>query len=125
MRDSRGAPEFVFDPRKGETYEEALDLKGTPNMQGDWYKTKLKATGEAYRYTVVHWCATEARFRNHLRKAKPAEVATHIPLENMLVRLTQSDVVHRRHLDPEHRAYVPDFGVYIKTCRRRGTRRWW
>jgi pyruvate-ferredoxin/flavodoxin oxidoreductase len=26
----------------------------------------------------------------------------------------QQDVVYRRHLIPEHRAYVPDFGVYIK-----------
>ncbi len=32
----------------------------------------------------------------------------------MLVRLTQNDVVYRRHLDPAHRAYVPDFGVFIK-----------
>jgi pyruvate-ferredoxin/flavodoxin oxidoreductase len=32
----------------------------------------------------------------------------------MLVRLTQNDVVYRRHLDSSHRAYVPDFGVFIK-----------
>ena len=32
----------------------------------------------------------------------------------MLVRLTQNDVVHRRFLDPTHRAYVPDFGVVMK-----------
>jgi len=38
-----------------------------------------------------------------------------IPLENMLVRITQQDVVYRRYLLPEHRSYVPDFGVYIKT----------
>ena len=37
-----------------------------------------------------------------------------IPLENMLVRITQQDVVYRRYLIPEHRAYIPDFGVYIK-----------
>ena len=113
VRDSRGAPEFVFNPRMGETYGEALDLKGNPNMQGDWYKTKFKATGEPYRYTVAHWCATEARFRNHLKKIKDEETEKLIPLENMLVRLTQNDVVYRRHLDPGHRAYVPDFGVYI------------
>ena len=28
VRDSRGAPEFVFNPQMGETYREALDLKG-------------------------------------------------------------------------------------------------
>ena len=64
VRDSRGAPEFVFNPRLGETYQEALDLKGNPNAKGDWYKTRFKSTGERYRYTVAHWCATEARFRN-------------------------------------------------------------
>ena len=70
VRDSRGAPEFVFNPQMGETYREALDLKGNPNMQGDWYKTKFKATGEPYRYTVAHWCATEARFRNTSRSPR-------------------------------------------------------
>jgi pyruvate-ferredoxin/flavodoxin oxidoreductase len=120
VRDSRGAPEFVFNPQKGETYKEALDLKGNPYMQGDWYKTRFKATREPYRYTVAHWCATEARFRNHFKKVREDEVKRLIPLENMLVRLTQNDVVHRHHLDPGHRAYVPDFGVYIKTLPAKG-----
>ena len=114
VRDSRGAPEFVFNPRMGETYPEALDLNGNPAKDRDWYETKLKATGESYRYTVAHWCATEARFRNHLKKVKPEEAEALIPLERMLVRLTQNDVVYRRHLDPTHRAHVPDFGVAIK-----------
>ena len=120
VRDSRGAPEFVFNPRLGETYHEALDLKGNPNMRGDWYKTRFKSTKEPYRYTVAHWCATEARFRNHLKKIKEEEAERLIPLENMLLRLTQNDIVYRRHLDPEHRAYVPDFGVYIKTLPAKG-----
>jgi pyruvate-ferredoxin/flavodoxin oxidoreductase len=114
VRDSRGAPEFVFNPRLGETYQEALDVKGNPSMDLDWYETKFKSTGETYRFTVAHWCATEARFRNHLRKIKKEEAETLIPLDNMLVRLTQQDVVYRRHLVPGHRAFVPDFGVYIK-----------
>jgi pyruvate-ferredoxin/flavodoxin oxidoreductase len=114
VRDSRGAPEFVFNPRLGETYQEALDLKGNPSLEMDWYETKSKATGEASRYTVAHWCATEARFRNHLKKIKKDEAVKLIPLENMLVRITQQDAVYRRCLIPEHRAYVPDFGVYIK-----------
>jgi pyruvate-ferredoxin/flavodoxin oxidoreductase len=114
VRDSRGAPEFVFNPRLGETYPEALDVGGNPAKDKDWYETKFKATGEAYRYTVAHWCATEARFRNHLRKIKPEEAEGLIPLEDMLLRLTQQDVVYRRHLDRGHRAFVPDFGVFIK-----------
>jgi len=63
---------------------------------------------------VAHWCATEARFRNHLKKIKPEEAARLVPLENMLVRITQQDVVYRRYLVPDHRSHVPDFGVYIR-----------
>jgi len=114
VRDSRGAPEFVFNPRLGETYHETLDLKGNPSLELDWYETKFKASGEPYRFTVAHWCATEARFRNHLKKIKESDAAKLIPLENMLVSITQQDVVYRRYLNPDHRAYVPDFGVYIK-----------
>jgi pyruvate-ferredoxin/flavodoxin oxidoreductase len=114
VRDSRGAPEFIFDPRLGETYGEALDVKGNPSIDMDWYETKFKGNNEPYRYTVAHWCATEARFRNHLKKVKKDEAAKLIPIENMLVRITQQDVVYRRYLVPEHRSFVPDFGVYIK-----------
>jgi len=66
------------------------------------------------RYTVAHWCTTEARFRNHLKKIKPEQAEKLIPLDNMLVRITQQDVVYRRYLDQSHRSFIPDFGVYIK-----------
>jgi pyruvate-ferredoxin/flavodoxin oxidoreductase len=113
VRDSRGVPEFVFDPRKGESYQEALDIKGNPSIDLDWYETKSKTTGETQRYTVAHWCTTEARFRNHLKKIKPEQAAKLIHLDNMLVRITQQDVVFRRYLDQKHRSFIPDFGVYI------------
>ncbi|HKF46690.1 MAG TPA: 2-oxoacid:acceptor oxidoreductase family protein [Terracidiphilus sp.] len=113
VRDSRGVPEFVFDPRKGESYAEALDIKGNPSIDLDWYETKDKLSGETRRYTVAHWCTTEARFRNHLRKIKPEQAQKMIPLDNMLVRITQQDVVYRRYLNPAHRSFIPDFGVYI------------
>ena len=113
VRDSRGVPEFVFDPRKGESYLECLDIKGNPSIDLDWYETKSKITGEPARYTVAHWCTTEARFRNHLKKIKPEQIQGKIPLDNMLVRITQQDVVYRRYLDPQHRSFIPDFGVYI------------
>jgi len=113
VRDSRGVPEFVFNPRLGETYSEALDLKGNPSIDLDWYETKDKTTGELRRYTVAHWCTTEARFRNHLKKIKPEAASALIPLDNMLVRITQQDVVYRRYLTPGHRAFIPDFGTYI------------
>ena len=113
VRDSRGAPEFVFNPRMGETYQEALDIKGNPSIDLDWYETKSKTTGETSRYTVAHWCVTEARFRNHLKKIKPEAAAKMIHLDNMLVSITQQDVVYRYYVKPEHRAFIPDFGVYI------------
>ena len=114
VRDSRAAPEFIFNPRLGETYQETLDLKGNPSLDKDWYESKAKGTEEVSRYTVAHWCATEARFRNHLKKIKPEQAVKLIPLDNMLILITQQDVVYRRYLNPEHRSYVPDFGVYIK-----------
>ena len=120
VRDSRGAPEFVFNPRLGETYQEALDVKGNPSIGMDWYETKFPGTTETYRYTVAHWCATEARFRNHLKKIKKEEADTLISVENMLVRITQQDVVYRRYLVRDHLSYVPDFGVYIKVQGARG-----
>ncbi|HUA92021.1 MAG TPA: 2-oxoacid:acceptor oxidoreductase family protein [Terracidiphilus sp.] len=113
VRDSRGVPEFVFDPRKGESYQEALDIKGNPSPDLDWYEARAK-DGTISRYTVAHWCTTEARFRNHLRKIKPEQAEKLIPLENMLVRITQQDVVYRYYLLPEHRSFIPDFGVYIQ-----------
>ncbi len=120
VRDSRGVPEFVFDPRLGESYHDALSLKGNPSLDRDWYETKFAGTGETYRYTVAHWCATEARFRQHFRKVSRDEAAAMIPLETMLDRITMDDVVYRRHFDPSHRAYVPDFGVSIKVQGARG-----
>jgi pyruvate-ferredoxin/flavodoxin oxidoreductase len=38
-------------------------------------------------------------------------------LDDMLVRITQDDVVHHRYLDPDHRAYTPDFEVCIQAER--------
>jgi len=114
VRDSRGAPEFVFNPRLGETYSETLDLKGNPSLDKDWYEMKAKGTEEISRYTVAHWCLTEARFRHHFKKIKREEAEKLIPLDNMLVRITQQDVVYRRYINTEHHSYVPDFGVYIK-----------
>jgi len=48
-----------------------------------------------------------------LKKLKPEAAAKLIHLDNMLVRITQQDVVYRRYLTPGHRAFIPDFGVYI------------
>jgi len=111
IRDSRGIPEFTFNPGNGETYPEAFDLKGNPRTNRDWWETRFASTKEKYLYTTAHWCATEARFRRHLRPMTDDDTA--IPLEDMLLRITQDDVVNRRFRDESHRSFVPDFGVYI------------
>src|SRR5271169_3755406 len=120
VRDSRGAPEFIFNPRLGETYPETLDLKGNPLPDLDWYEARPKGSDQVLRYTIAHWCFSEERFRNHFKKIGQGEADKLVPLENMLVRITQQDVVYRRHLVPEHRSYIPDFGVYIKVSGAKG-----
>jgi pyruvate-ferredoxin/flavodoxin oxidoreductase len=112
VKDSRGLPEFVYNPDMGETYAESLSIKGNKNLNRDWAQATY-ADGTKYNYTVAHWAATEGRFRRHLKRLKPEETAELIPLETMLLRLTQKDVVARRYLNRDHRAYVPDFGVFI------------
>jgi pyruvate-ferredoxin/flavodoxin oxidoreductase len=114
VRDGRGMPEFVYNPRKGETSQEAFDLKGNPSLERDWWRTKFKASGEEYNFTVAHWALTEGRFRKHVKGIKEEEAQEMIHLDDMLLFITQDDVIYRRVFDPNHRSYVPNFGVYIK-----------
>ncbi|MEZ5302838.1 MAG: hypothetical protein R3F11_19700 [Verrucomicrobiales bacterium] len=58
--------------------------------------------------------AHRARFRKHVKTIKEEESARFIHLEDMLACITQDDVVKRRVFDPNHRSFVPDFGVFIK-----------
>ncbi|MHC4903233.1 MAG: 2-oxoacid:acceptor oxidoreductase family protein, partial [Planctomycetota bacterium] len=117
IRDARGMPEFVYNSGLGESYAEAIDLKGNPALDEDWWTTRFKRTKQEYRYTVAHWAATEARFRRHFKEIDADQAAGMTPLEDMLVRITQDDVVHHRYLDPGHRAYTPDFEVCIQAER--------
>jgi pyruvate-ferredoxin/flavodoxin oxidoreductase len=114
VRDSRGMPEFVYNPRNGETSQEAFDLKGNPSTNRDWWRTKFKVTGEEYNYTVAHWALTEGRFRKHVKSIKEEEAREMIHFDDMLAFITQDDVVHRRVFNQAHRSCVPNFGVYIK-----------
>jgi pyruvate-ferredoxin/flavodoxin oxidoreductase len=114
IRDARGMPEFVFNPRKGETITEAFDLKGNPSLDRDWWQTKF-SNNEDYTFTVAHWALTEGRFRKHLKAITEDEARELILLDDMLVLVTQDDVIYRRVFDKNHRSYVPNFGVYIKT----------
>ncbi|MCC7301860.1 MAG: 2-oxoacid:acceptor oxidoreductase family protein [Bacteroidia bacterium] len=122
-RDSRGIPEFVFDPTRGESFPECLNIKGNPNYSNDWYTASAPVTKKGYTYTVAHWAFTEARFRLHHRPARQDELEGKIRLEDMLKLITQDDVVHRRFLDPSHRSFIPDFGVYTLEYREDGSTR--
>src|SRR5471032_2553348 len=114
VRDARGMPEFVFNPRRGESSQEMLDLKGNPSMDRDWWRTKYASTGEEYNFGVAHWALTEGRFRKHVKAIKEEEAAKLTPFDDMLFFITQDDVIHRRVFDPKHRSFVPNFGCYIK-----------
>ena len=114
VRDSRGMPEFVYNPRNGETSQEAFDLKGNPSLNRDWWRTKFKGTGEEYNFTVAHWALTEGRFRKHVKSITEEESRELTHLDDMLALITQDDVVQRRVFDPKHRSAVPNFGVYIQ-----------
>jgi len=118
VRDARGVPEFVFNPRKGETMQEAFDLKGNPSVDRDWWHTKYASTGEAYTFGVAHWALTEGRFRKHLKAITEAEAATLVPMHDQLAFVTQEDVTYRRVFDEGHRSHIPNFGCYIKVERK-------
>jgi pyruvate-ferredoxin/flavodoxin oxidoreductase len=113
VRDSRGVPEFVFDPDKGESMTECFDIKGNPSSTTDWWSARHKATKSRYAFTTAHWAITEARFRRHFKKVKEGDLEGMVHLEDMMVRLTMKDLRHHHHAKRGHRGFVPDFGVYI------------
>jgi pyruvate-ferredoxin/flavodoxin oxidoreductase len=114
VRDARGMPEFVFNPRNGETSQEIFNLQGNPSVNRDWWRTKYASNGEEYNFSVAHWALTEGRFRKHVKAIKEEEAREMIHLDDMLVFITQDDVIYRRMFNPNHRSYVQNFGCYIK-----------
>lgn len=63
--DSRAFPLLIYDPRKGDTFRERLDLKGNPAVQEDWYvnpKTKEP-------FTFIDFARGEGRFAKHFDAA--------------------------------------------------------
>ena len=113
VRDSRGMPEFVFNPALGEVYSEALSLKGNPDIKRDWRQKTIPGTKDKYNYTVAHWATTESRFRKHLYKVTPGDEKNLIHLDEIMARVSQHDVTSRYYLIEGHRAFVPVKGVYI------------
>lgn len=115
-RDSRAMPEFTFNSFNGETAAECFDLKGNPNTNRDWQQVKSKLDkGMSFNFTVAHWAMTEARFRPHRKPISAEQAAKLIPLENILMLISQKDVSLRNFDDESSTAYVPDFEVVIRT----------
>jgi pyruvate-ferredoxin/flavodoxin oxidoreductase len=115
VRDSRGMPQFVFNPQAGETYQEAMELAGNPSPNTDWRTIKSKTTRNSYAYTAAHWAFTEARFRRHWKKVAEADVAGLVHLDDVLVGVTQNDVVNRRFVDPDSSGFIPDWRVWTES----------
>jgi pyruvate-ferredoxin/flavodoxin oxidoreductase len=68
--ESRTFPMYIYDPRKGDTIEERLDLKGNPAIKQDWYQNPK--TGDQIDF--VYFARTEGRFRKHFGKdGEPTE----------------------------------------------------
>jgi pyruvate-ferredoxin/flavodoxin oxidoreductase len=112
VRDSRGLPEFVFNPMLGEVYGDALDIKTNQNFKFDWATKMSPVNKKRYTYTAAHWAFTEARFRLHHKKVKPEQIENMVRLEDKLQLVTMNDIIHRRHTDKNHRSFIEDFGVY-------------
>ncbi len=112
IRDSRGMPEFVFDPQQGESYHEALNLKGNPARERDWFTKKAPVTRTPFDYTVAHWAFSEARFRLHHKIITESAAKDMQRLEDKVRHITMDDIVHRRHLDKTHRSYIPLRNVF-------------
>ena len=112
IRDSRGMPEFVYNPQLGETYEETLNIKGNTAFNKDWVTKMAPVTKEKFLYLVPNWAFTENRFRFHHKKVDEAKVKDLIHLEAKIKLVMMDDVVNRRYLDKTHRSYIPNFGIY-------------
>lgn len=66
---SRTFPLYVYDPRKGPSIQERLDLKGNPSVGEDWHKDPKRS--EVYDFC---WFARkEGRFEKHFNeKGEPS-----------------------------------------------------
>ena len=62
--DSRAFPLIVYDPRKGNSIKERLDLRGNPSVKENWYT--IRKTGEVIDF--VTFARSEGRFSKQFDK---------------------------------------------------------
>jgi len=67
--DTRAFPLLSYDPRRGDTYAERLNLVGNPSLKEDWHKTK-----DGQQVDFVSFARTEGRFAKQFDKeGNPSE----------------------------------------------------
>lgn len=74
--ESRAYPLFTYDPERGKTVRECLNLDGNPAVEEDWPTYTLTYIDDSGQpatmqlpLTFADFAVTEARFRKHFRKA--------------------------------------------------------
>jgi len=87
--ESRAVPNIVFDPDRGSTFSECLDLEGNPSPEDRWSSRELSyldEEGEEQRMTlpltIADWALGEERFRAHF--SQPVEGAKLLPFHEYL-----------------------------------------
>ena len=75
--ESRAFPYLVYDPDKGSTFAERLDLEGNPDLEDTWPTYELTVTADdgarttmTLPLTIADWAATEPRFGRHFQSVK-------------------------------------------------------
>lgn len=120
IRDSRGAPEFVYNPQEGEYDNESYNLKGNPSITKDWGQKKDK-NKQNYTYTIPQWAHSEGRFRKHFYKIAEKDQKVHF--EDLILRVTQNDIRHKYFLNPKHRSFCPHRGIYMDIITDKGEKK--
>ena len=115
VRDARGMPEFVFNPRNGRDLAGSLRPQGQPDAEPRLVAHEIR---EHRRGIQLHRRALgrspKAASASTSKPSRKRRRAKLILLDDMLLFITQDDVIHRRVFDPNHRSFVPNFGCYIK-----------
>ncbi|MBI4881500.1 MAG: 2-oxoacid:acceptor oxidoreductase family protein [Planctomycetes bacterium] len=75
--ESRAYPFFVYDPEKGASIADCVNLDGNPDLEERWPTYELKFAGDDGKgqsltlpLTVADWACTEARFKKHFTPVK-------------------------------------------------------
>jgi len=87
--ESRAVPNIVFDPDRGETFSQCLNLEGNPSPEDRWSSRELiyvDEEGEEQRMTlpltIADWALGEERFRAQF--SEPEEGAELVPFHEYL-----------------------------------------